>query len=351
MASTSNINLGGTSKVTQLHSNSRKNAKKGKSIDSLMRHIRDKHKITISGSAQKRKLRNIGYYHGYKAYKFVKEQSRPLNIQDFNEIKDIYDLDSKLKALLYPEVMKFETAISNYTLETIVNNNQIDLSFIFKNKLNHYNDFPQSSKSYVTEMENHLQLKSRLEAHISDMYRNSVILKHYLHKNKPIPIWAIFEHITLGDLGAIVSRLNNDNREYLLKSLDIYDLSLDTKKEILAKHIFIIKELRNAVAHNSVVFDCRFQSTKTKKGPLIFLEKYTGLSNITFTTITDYISLLVFYLTKLHFTNTEIKAFLINYERLIQEYSNKIKPTNMTMIFGSDLQQKIDALKTFVQKK
>jgi len=346
MAKTSNIKLGTTRKVTQLHSTT--HAKKGKSIDSLMRHIRVKHNISISGSSQKRKLRNIGYYHGYKAYKFVKKKNCPLNIKDFNEIKDIYDLDSRLKTLLYPEVMKFETAVSNYTLETIVNNNHTDLNFIFKNRLNHYDDFQLNSRDYENEMQRQLKLKSRLEARISEMYKNSTILKHYLHKNKPVPIWAIFEHITLGDLGSIIERLNNDTREYLLTSLDIYDTSLDTKKEILAKHIFVLKELRNAVAHNSVVFDCRFRTIKIKDGPIAFLEKHSGLSNITFESITDYIALIVFYLTKLHFNRAEIKTFINNYEKLIKEYSSRIDQGNLDMIFGNDVQQKILDLKSFI---
>lgn len=36
-------------------------ATKVKSIDGLMRHLRDTHNIDIKGSIQKQKLRNIGY--------------------------------------------------------------------------------------------------------------------------------------------------------------------------------------------------------------------------------------------------------------------------------------------------
>ena len=47
--------------------------KKGKSVDILMRHIRDEHNIAISGSRDKKELISIGYYHGYKGYKFNKD--------------------------------------------------------------------------------------------------------------------------------------------------------------------------------------------------------------------------------------------------------------------------------------
>ena len=38
--------------------------------NSLMKHLRDSG-IDINGSAQKRRLKNIGYYHGYKGYRFA----------------------------------------------------------------------------------------------------------------------------------------------------------------------------------------------------------------------------------------------------------------------------------------
>ncbi|MGK4107350.1 hypothetical protein AB0X64_08810 [Limosilactobacillus vaginalis] len=44
--------------------------KRGKSFDGLMRHIRNSHNIEIRGSEDKKRLVNIGYYHGYKGYKF-----------------------------------------------------------------------------------------------------------------------------------------------------------------------------------------------------------------------------------------------------------------------------------------
>ncbi|AIY79350.1 hypothetical protein U728_350 [Clostridium botulinum 202F] len=39
---------------------------KPKSLDCLMKYLRDFHKININGSSQKQKLRNIGYFHGFK---------------------------------------------------------------------------------------------------------------------------------------------------------------------------------------------------------------------------------------------------------------------------------------------
>ncbi|GJM70295.1 hypothetical protein HMSSN036_25110 [Paenibacillus macerans] len=51
-----------------------------KNIDSLMKYLRDRHNIAISGGHQKRRLRNIGYYHGYKGYRFINTPSMKYSI-------------------------------------------------------------------------------------------------------------------------------------------------------------------------------------------------------------------------------------------------------------------------------
>ena len=68
-----------------------------KSIDGLMRYMRVKKHISISGSAQKRKLRNMGYYHGYKGYRFIGKSSNSILYTDFKELVAIYDFDMRLK--------------------------------------------------------------------------------------------------------------------------------------------------------------------------------------------------------------------------------------------------------------
>lgn len=82
-----------------------------KSIDGLMRYMRVKKHISISGSAQKRKLRNMGYYHGYKGYRFIGKSSNSILYTDFKELVAIYDFDMRLKSLLYPQLMFIETAL------------------------------------------------------------------------------------------------------------------------------------------------------------------------------------------------------------------------------------------------
>lgn len=90
-----------------------------KTLNSLMKHLR-KSGITIGGSAQKRRLKNIGYYHGYKGYRFAGKAPNRLPLTDFSQVAALYDFDMQLKTLFYPRVIQIETALKNYTLEAVL---------------------------------------------------------------------------------------------------------------------------------------------------------------------------------------------------------------------------------------
>lgn len=86
---------------------------KGKSTDSLMRHIRDCHGISIYGSRNKQNLLNMGYYHGYKAYRFLGKKDNKIEYKDFEEIISIYKFDTELKNIfsLYSRPLKPQSRI------------------------------------------------------------------------------------------------------------------------------------------------------------------------------------------------------------------------------------------------
>jgi len=90
-----------------------------KTTNGLMRHLRD-NGIFISGSTQKKQLRNTGYYHGYKGYRFFGTSSNRLPFNSYADINATILYDSKLKSLLYGKIMYIETAIKNVALECIL---------------------------------------------------------------------------------------------------------------------------------------------------------------------------------------------------------------------------------------
>lgn len=70
-----------------------------------MKYLREKHNISIEGTKDKKDLRNIGYYHGYKGYRYINNPQNMINLSSFDEIVSIVDFDSKLKSLLYSQIM------------------------------------------------------------------------------------------------------------------------------------------------------------------------------------------------------------------------------------------------------
>ena len=62
-----------------------------KSTNGLMRYLRDKKGISISGPSQKRKPMNIGYYHGYKGYRYINAPSNHVPYTKFEELVAVYD--------------------------------------------------------------------------------------------------------------------------------------------------------------------------------------------------------------------------------------------------------------------
>lgn len=309
-----------------------------------MKHIRDCHHIDIGKGRQrdKQELLNMGYFHAYKAYKFVKSVNHPLDIKNFEEIRDIYELDNNLKALFYPVVMKVETAINNYTIDCVVTNNGTDLGSIFEDKLNHYNDFKQGTIEYKKEIAKFLNLKKTLDTVIARNYTKSEIIQHYVHSNQAVPIWAIFEMTTLGDLGNFIGRLNNNTREELSKSIGVFDKRFDTDNTLLSKHLYIIKDLRNAIAHNRPIFDCRFRTSRVKGSVIKHLEAHTATRKINFQTITDYVLLIAYYMRCFNFTKSETKNFLMSYKKLVMNYQKKSNnSSNFRKIFDVDSVSKI----------
>lgn len=86
---------------------------KVKTTNELMKYLREQHNISIDGSKDNKNLRNIGYYHGYKEYKYIKNPKNRIILTNFDEIVSIVDFDTKLKKLLYSQIMQIETISKN----------------------------------------------------------------------------------------------------------------------------------------------------------------------------------------------------------------------------------------------
>ena len=222
-----------------------------KTTDGLMRHLRD-NGIAISGSAQKRQLINTGYYHGYKGYRFFKSAGNRLPFTSYQELYATIEYDSALKSLFYGKMMFIETAVKNIALQGILENaNSESIQGMLDHVVSNYNNTPSSfsadQKKYAQQCK--LNLQRSIQASLASAYSkgNPKITHFYNNPNySGVPIWALFEIMTMGDLGYLLSCLTFDVREDISKRIGL-DLSNDTSRQLLYKYIYALKDLRNAI--------------------------------------------------------------------------------------------------------
>lgn len=314
-----------------------------KTLNSLMKHLRDSG-IDINGSGQKRRLKNIGYYHGYKGYRFAGTASNKLPLTDFSQVVALYDFDTQLKTLFYSRVMAIETALKNYTLEAVLRDARSEaFEDIWRTSLTDYRSC--SGRSYREAWERRQRLRSEIDGIIFD-YRKRPVIGHFRDADKDTPIWAIFEVMTLGNFGAFYDCL--DRR---VKTAIVRDLGMPTNLESelrLKDIIFALKDFRNAIAHNGVIVDVRFKSGSINTGVAQLLKQETGVGKIDFTDITDYVILPVYLMRRMGFTKTECKQLVAGYESILEKYRAELPFIIYSKLIKTSAHGKLTALRQFV---
>lgn len=323
-----------------------------KSTDGLMRHLRN-NGIAISGSSQKQQLINTGYFHGYKGYRFFISSSNQLPFTSYNEIYSTIQYDTKLKSLLYGKMMFIETALKNIALNTIMA--EIGSSSIYDmydKVVSSYKNAPTSTSDDIKKkyQNNKLNLQGSIQNSVAAAYRkdNQKITHFYHNVNyNEVPIWAIFEILTMGDFGYLLSCLTIDMREKISRAIGI-NLSSDTYRALVYKYVYALKDLRNAIAHNDVVYDTRFRKMDPSRPMKQCLILEMGLPYMNFRTIGDYIILICYYLKLLKVPKTEIKAFIREFEKITSEYQNSVNPSVAAITIHPDLASRMTILKNSI---
>lgn len=321
-----------------------------KNINSLMRYLRDAHNIEISGSSHKRKLRNIGYYHGYKGYRFITKSNNKISYTNFNEILAVNTFDMKLKALFYPQVMFIETALKNHVLEVVLENGNTDsFNSIFETLLTNYKNHTVGSDPHKAALLKRLKLRDKIYSTLSrDFTNNKQVIQHFYYKDKAVPIWAIFEVINLGEFGTFVSCLDSNIKKEVSNLIGL-NQSCDSNGKLTESIIFIIKDLRNAVAHNEAIFDTRFKSSHPNNALIQCISLDTGINNISFKTIVDYLILIIYMLKKFGTTKTEMNKIVSEFEVIADQVRNQIPINIYNKILYTNTRMKVNLIKEFIK--
>lgn len=321
-----------------------------KTIDELMTYLNDKKNIHIGSESQKKELRYMGYFHGYKGYRYCMSPSSLLPFEKFNEVQAVYDFDMRLKALIYPEVMFLETVLKNYALECTMDVCKSKrFADIFSTALTDYKSYPRGTKKYNNALDKRLKFREHVYSVIYRDRKKSLV-SHYYDKDEAVPIWAIFELLSLGEFGNFLLCLDKNIKTGISKAIGI-KRSDDSDGRFPEMLVFAIKDLRNAIAYNGVVFDTRFKSSSINNRITAYITKETGITNVNFNSIVDYIVLIAFVLKILGCNQNETISFVDNFEKICEELRRQVPSKIYMRILYSDTRNKLSFIKQFCQKK
>lgn len=323
------------------------------STDGLMRHLRDKG-ISISDDEHRQQLINTGYYHGYKGYRFFNNSQNKIDFTKYDEIYATIKYDSDIKALLYGKVMFIETAVKNIALNRIlIDADSESIQDMYEKVISGFKNMPRNSNldEKKKAQKNKLKLKSNIQQALSTAYdQHNHIIEHFYNNTgySDVPLWALFEILTLGNFAYLLSCLTFDTREHITSDLGMRAASVDTNRELIYKYLFALKDLRNAIAHNSVVFDTRFRKFDPSSAMKSYLKFEFGLPYVNFKTIGDYLILICYYLKLFKVSKTEIKTFIEEFERITNDYKGSVSSSVSSKVIHPDLSSRLNLVKTSI---
>ncbi len=245
--------------------------------------------------------------------------------------------------------MLIETAIKNYILEEVIRYTNVD-SFEenCKKALSYYKRHQVNSNNYKKEFKKMLNTKNRFYSNIEREYgRQNNIITHFYHSDRNLPIWVVFEIISMGDLGSFASSLDLTIKKNISLSLNLYQ-PMDTDGLVAEKMIYTLKDLRNAIAHNNIIFDTRFKNSNIDNVIGNMIRQESRVNNIDFNSIFDYFALIVYLMEKLKVTKTEIKNLIKNFKNEVSSFESKVNTADFFKIFHSSYHQKLTDLENYI---
>lgn len=307
-----------------------------KTLNALMRHIRDSG-VVIRGSADKAALAQLGYFHGYKGYRWSGEPSRRIPFSDFSQLRAVIEFDMGLKALLYPVIMRLEMAMKNLTLIEILESAQSSsLRTVYARLMPGTKARKRAGKLEVMHANNEALLKA--------YNRRDPIARHYYDSpREAVPVWGLLEIVTLGHFARFLEQLDDE-----VLSAIAQRWGMQRRDGDLVPHlVFAVTGLRNAVAHNGMVFDTRFATGSVRKqvAALLVREIEMGPSvRVEFSTITDYVVLVTYLSGCMGLPRHEIVAMIRQYRALTDDLRGTLSVGAFDMIVHTNNRTKIDCL-------
>ena len=133
-----------------------------------------------------------------------------------------------------------------------------------------------------------------------------------------------------------------------MTQLNMFDVSIDTNRNLLSCMLYTLKSLRNSVAHNNIIFDTRFKDRKISPVLKKWVEKETGIQNITLYSLIDYIIIVCCLLKRVDFSSTRAKQLVQAYKSQNQLLQNNVSSVIYAQIIQQNVSQKLSALESYL---
>ena len=238
--------------------------------------------------------------------------------------------------------------MKNYTLEAVLSeSNSEKIEDVFNYCLIRYKEVSPKEGKYKEAWGQRLRLRKEIDDVIYRNHQTSDIIKHFWTKDQSTPIWALFEIMTLGNFGLFFSCMTTRAQGLIFSDLNMPN---NYSSDCLTKIIFALKDLRNAVAHNGVVFDTRFRTGKISQNIGNLMKNEMRISTpIDFGTITDYAVLVLYLMCSLRCSKTECRQFLNAYSDILSKYDKALGRDICTKIFGTSSKKKLGEALQYVK--
>lgn len=310
-------------------------------ISGLMNHLKTNRGIAVE-DRHARQLLNYGYYHAYKGYRFFKKPKSGIPYKSFDEIVAVIDYDNELKACFYPQIMFLETALKNIVVAKVMEGlSSAGFEEIYRHKM--------TADEGEAMAGNRRHLKDKIKQTICKRYnQDNPVIAHFQQRGDDVPIWGIFEVLSLGDFAMFTKCLDKHIRVSLLRDLKMVHPN-DSQAMMLAAAIYTIKDLRNALAHNNVIFDVRFQDRAVDDIVKQWLTTQTQIEGITFDSITDYYILIAVILKQIEYEDEKLVRFFNSMRAIYDGLYQSVPTAIYTKLTTSQLITKLKGLRDYLE--
>lgn len=273
-----------------------------KLVSELINHL-DQNKGIKTQDKHIHQLKNYGYYHAYKGYRFYKQPDNVIPYKQFEQLINVIDFDNELKSVFFSEIMFLETALKNIVVADVIEEvDEPTWDCIARTKMSEATE--RSIAKISTSINNSISTQISTKNPMVTPYRNN---------KYNIPIWIIFENISISTFAQIVCNMNVEERRKISHRINI-DSKDDTNFILLTEIIYTLRAVRNPIAHNSVIFDSRFCQNYSNMVVQEFVEQEIygqsfGGEKVRFDSIVDYYLLCVIMLCKIKYAEVKIKRF------------------------------------------